>query len=251
MNIFIIILWVVISLILWKKYINYEDYKNEPYITLWTTYGLNNRLQALLSYLYKANKEGKKLKVVWVISPICPDIFENIFKPIPNVEFVYTDEIKEYDYKSWKIDNIDYISKKYYKLLEPIDSIQLEINQTKLLLTNKSENYIACHLRRTDGWNHKQYIKNRHEDEEYMEFIDQYPIELNIYIATDCRKTQQKFIDKYGDRLIYKKIEDNNDIRQTSLQDAVKDMYICAGATYFMRSPGTFSDTIIHLRDLQ
>ena len=94
------------------------------------------------------------------------------------------------------------------------------------------------------------YDLDGYDDEEYMEFIDQYPTELNIYIATDCRKTQQKFIDKYGDRLIYKKIEDNENIRQTSLQDAVKDMYVCAGATYFMRSPGTFSNTIMHLQNL-
>jgi hypothetical protein len=247
MKIYIIILFVIFFIILWKNYLYYENYVNEPYITLYTTYGLNNRLQTLLSYLYKANKENKVLKVIWVISPFCPDIFENMFKPIPNVEFVYTDKIKEYDYKSWKVDNNNYVSEKYYKLLQPIDSIQNEIDQTKLLLAN---NYIACHLRRTDGWNHKSYIKDRHTDEEYMEFIDQYPNEFKIYIATDCRVTQQKFIERYGERMVYKKIGDNKDKRQTSLQAAVTDMYICASATYFMRSPGTFSNTILELRKL-
>lgn len=247
MKILIIFICILISIILWKEYIKREIYKNEPYIIVRTKYGLNNRLQVLLSYLYKANQENKKLKVVWVKDSACPEIFENIFKPIANVEFVYTDEIKEYDYNTCYSYNNNYVNDGYYTYLQPINSIQDEINQLKLQLKN---NYIACHLRRTDGWNHKSYIKDRHEDEEYMEFIDQYPNELNIYIATDCRKTQQKFIEKYVDRLIYKKIEDNNDRRQTSLQDAVKDMYVCAGATYFMRSPGTFSNTIMHLRDL-
>jgi hypothetical protein len=246
MKIIIIFICVLISIILWKKYINYENYKNEPYITVNAKWGLNNKLRVVLSYLYKANQEGKKLKIIWIKSKDCPDNFNNLFKPIENVEFVYTDEIKEYDYNTGFIHN-NYIEKDYYKLLQPIDSIQYEINNTILLLKN---NYIACHLRRTDGWNHKTYIKDRHEDEEYIEFIDQYPSELNIYIATDCRKTQQKFIEKYGNRLVYKKIEDNEDKRQTSVQDAVKDMYVCAYATYFMRSPGSFSDTIINLRDL-
>ena len=48
--------------------------------------------------------------------------------------------------------------------------------------------------------------------------------------------------------MIYKKIEDNDNLRQTSIQDAVKDIYVCAGATYFIRSVGSFSDTIMNLR---
>jgi len=50
--------------------------------------------------------------------------------------------------------------------------------------------------------------------------------------------------------MIYKKIEDNDNLRQTSIQDAVKDLYVCAGATYFKRSVGTFSSTILNLRRL-
>lgn len=247
MKIYIIILFVIISIILWKNYLYYEDYKNEPYITVFAEFGLNNKLQVILSYLYKANQENKKLRVIWITDNTCPDIFENLFNPIPNVEFIYINDNREYDYKQSHSENNSYSTEGYYKLLQPIDSIQNEIDQKKILLGNK---YIACHLRRTDGWNHKFYVKDRKIDEEYMEFIDQYPNELKIYIATDCRNTQQKFIDIYGDRLIYKKIIDNNNLRQTSLQDAVVDMYVCAGATYFMRSPGTFSKTIEELRKL-
>ena len=244
-------MFVLISIILWKEYVKYEDYKNEPYITVRTGHnsGLNNRIQAIFSYLYKANKEGKKLRIIWVNSKHCPEDYKNLFEPIPNVEIIYSKLIDEdiYDYDTaWK-QNREYLKTDCYKLLKPIKSIQIEID---IMIEKLQKPYIACHLRRTDGWNHNPYKKDRHTDEEYMEFIDQYPTELNIYISTDCRITQQKFIEKYADRLIYKKIDDNNDIRQTSLQDAVKDMYICADATYFMRSPGTFSDTIMHLRYL-
>ena len=251
MKIYIIILYVVISLILCKKYIKYEDYKNEPYITVIARFGLNNKLHVLLSYLYKANKENKKLKIIWHIYDHCPERFDNLFEPIDNVEIIYVEnDIKhiENDYNTWSEENWNYIKENYYSLLKPLPEIQEDINNTKEKLGN---NYIACHLRRTDGWNHRVYIKDRHTDEEYMEFIDQYPRELNIYIATDNQDTQQKFIDLYGDRIIYKKIDRSNNLRQTSLQDAVKDMYICAGAKYFMGSPwSSFTDSIYEIRKL-
>jgi hypothetical protein len=238
----IILTYIIISVFIWLKYIEYENYVNEPYITVHAEWGLNNRIMIILSYLYKANQEGKKLRVFWKNSDDCPGDFKDIFKSIPNVDIIYN--IDKYDFNG-DVVKIPNNLLQDYRLLQPIDSLQEEIDNTKKLLNYE---YIACHLRRTDGWN--WYINDRHTDEEYMDFIDQYPQELKIYIATDCRDTQQKFIDKYGDRLIYKKIEDNDNFRQTSLQDAVKDMYVCAGAKYFMRSPGSFSNTIIHLRNL-
>ena len=246
--IIIILIYIIISVIVWLKYIEYENYINEPYITVYGNSGLNNKIQVLLSYLYKANKEGKKLKFFWIKCIECYENFDNLFYPIENVTIISEIENNEYDYKTHAIENTNYINENYYSLLKPINSIQSDIDNTKKLL---EKDYIACHLRRTDGWNH--YRKDNYDDDEYMDFIDQYPKDLKIYIATDCRNTQQKFIDKYGDRLIYKKIEDNklqNTYRQTSIQDAVKDMYVCAGAKYFMKSGGTFSDTIMHLRNL-
>ena len=89
------------------------------------------------------------------------------------------------------------------------------------------------------------------QDDEYIKFIDQYPKDLRIYIATDNVDTQDKFIDIYGKRMIYKKIFKSEKLRQTSVQDAVKDMYVCAGAKYFMGSPwSSFTDTITEIRKL-
>ena len=62
MKIAIILIYVVIFIILWVLVNKYEDYIDEPYITVYTNGGLNNKLRVLLSYLYKANQEGKKLK---------------------------------------------------------------------------------------------------------------------------------------------------------------------------------------------
>lgn len=249
MKIAIILIYVVIFIILWVLVNKYEDYIDEPYITVYTNGGLNNKLRVLLSYLYKANQEGKKLKIIWNQTDECPDRFDNLFEPISNVTIVYikNDKYKKYDIKTFNQKSKKYIKDNYYSLLKPLPSIQNEINDTKEKL---GKEYIACHIRRTDALTNHVYKDQIIKDDEYINFINQYPKDLKIYIATDCRDTQKKFIDIYGDRMIYKKIEDNDNLRQTSLQDAVKDMYVCVGAKYFMKSVGSFSSTIMNLRQL-
>jgi hypothetical protein len=249
MKIKIILIYIVISIAVWILLNKYEDYKNEPYITVVALAGLCNKLQVLLSYLYQSNKEGKKLKIIWKIDKQCPEKFYKLFELLPNVDIIY-DEYDIYndkysDFSTWWDVGNNYIKDNYYSLLKPIPSIQNEIDLTKKELGNE---YIACHIRRTDALTHQYFKDQIILDEEYMNFIDQYSKNLKIYIATDCRDTQKIFIDKYGDRMIYKKIEDNDNYRQTSLQDAVKDIYVCVDAKYFKRSIGSFSNTIMHLR---
>ena len=260
MKIKIILIYIVISITVWILINKYEDYRNEPYITVVAMNGLSNKLQVLLSYLARANKEGKKLRIIWHLSEACPEKFDNLFEPMPNLEVVYSDEIIPIDVtienpEETYMYNPDYINflnfrdghliGDSYLLLKPIPLVQNDIDITKIKL---GKEYIACHIRRTDALTHPMYKDNKISDSDYMNFIDQYSKDLKIYIATDCRDTQKKFIDIYGDRMVYKKIEDNNNLRQTSVQDAVKDMYVCAGATYFKSSVGTFSDTIMKLR---
>jgi hypothetical protein len=223
----------------------------KEYITVGALAGLNNRIQVILSYLYQARNEGKKLKVVWIIDEQCPGKFDDLFEPIDNVTILY-DEINDslYDYKNWDKSNMDYINKNYYALLKPKVNIQVNIDDMKQLLSFNSKDYISCHIRRTDALTHKWYKLHVKSDDEYISFINSCPINNKIYIATDCKLTQQKFVSIYGDRIIYKQIQDTIDLRQTSLEDAVKDIYICAGAKYFMRSYGSFSDTIEYIKNL-
>ena len=66
----------------------------------------------------------------------------------------------------------------------------------------------------------------------------------------DNRDTQNTFIKKYGDRFIVKLIEPNNNRRQTSVQDAVVDLFVCVDAKYFLGTFGSsFSDTIYQMRN--
>lgn len=217
------------------------DYKYDKYLTVGGyNNGLNNKLRVILSYLYKANKENKILRYVWINDTACPCNFEDLFEPIKNLQILslHLPYKCNYYFVCNDLKN-NYIIDNYWALLKPVLKIQIEINKNLDLL---GKHFIACHIRRTDGWNHGTYKHEQKYDEDYINFINKCPKNLNIYIATDCQFTQQKFIDLYSDRLIVKKIlHDNKSLRQTSVQDAVKDMYICAHSTYFMKSPGSFS----------
>jgi hypothetical protein len=243
MKILIIFIYIVISIILFKQYISYsnEYYIDEPYITVYADMGLSNKLEVMLSYLSKAIKEEKKLRIIWIKNEHCPDDFKNLFEPIPNVEVIYVQQPS--DYATFYRLNSDFESEKLVRFLKPQQHIQNSIDTMIRKLQENNLDYISCHIRRTDGINPTP-------DKEFINFINKFPTNLKIYIATDCRITQQQYISLYGDRMVYKKIEENNNFRQTSLQDAVVDMYVAAGAKYFKRSYGTYSNMIINLRRL-
>ena len=228
-------------------------FKSHPYITINAAGGLNNKLRVMLSYLHEHNEgkyPNKKLRIIWIKGDDCPDIFTNLFEPLNKVELIYnTDNIyRGYIYATTtEAINNEYINKKYYNLLKPIKHIQNNIDTLKNQL---GDDYIACHIRRTDMiYLYAKYNIKCIPDDEYIKFINSYPSNLKIYIATDNNITQTKFIELYKARLIYKKIIKHNKLRQTSLDDAVKDMYVCTGAKYFMGSlHSSFTDTIMHLR---
>ena len=89
MRIIIYILFLILfCIIVYKNQKYYEKYVNENYITVKANCGLCNKLGVLLSFLYKANQEGKKLRVIWTVYANCPDKFTNLFKNIENVEII-------------------------------------------------------------------------------------------------------------------------------------------------------------------
>ena len=232
--------------------IMYKKPINNPYVTIHAVGGLNNKLRVLLSYLHEYNQgkyPNKKLRIIWTKGNDCPDIFLNLFEPLENIHFVYDKNSIYLPYiekTTTEAVNNNYIQKKYYKMLQPVQNIQNIIDIVQNQLGNE---YIACHIRRTDMIElYTKYKIKYCEDDEYIDFINSHSKNLKIYIATDNKVTQNKFIKLYPNRIIYKKIEQIKNLRQTSLQDAVKDMYVCAGAKYFMGSISSFTDTIMHLR---
>lgn len=224
----------------------YIYYKNK-YIVVCGVSGVGNKVRVLLSYLYKARKENKKLIFYWPYEKdVCPEYYNNLFQNIPDVEIRNNNYLYNIDcnYVGLHEENKDYINAKYYSLLKPIPKLQDKINEYKQNLKNY---YISCHIRRTDSIGHSAFKHNT--DEDYMNYIDQHDSKLKIYIATDNRDTQDIFIKKYGDRLFIKPIIPSTNVRQTSVQDAIIDIYTCAGANYFMGTEGSsFSDMINYIR---
>lgn len=239
MKVILISILVILSIILFKTYNEYENYVNEPYITIYASMGLSNKLEVIFSYLSKAKKEGKKLRIIWLKEDHCPDDFNNLFEPIPDVEVIYSDE--KHDYSTFLRLNSDFETEKLVKYLKPKQYIQKDIDTMMAKLQEDNKDYISCHIRRTDGLEPSP-------DSDFINFINKHPKNLKIYIATDCRDTQEKYIKMYKDRIVYKRIPKNNNFRQTPLTDAVVDMFVAAGAKYFKRSYGTYSNMIINIR---
>ena len=75
---------------------------------------------------------------------------------------------------------------------------------------------------------------------------------MNIYIATDDEKTYYKFKEKYSNRIKFNFPEKNNkrSLRQTSLEDAIIDMYVCSFSKYYMGTKrSSFSRVIKLIKD--
>ena len=84
---------------------------------------------------------------------------------------------------------------------------------------------------------------------EFYKFIELFPNKY-IYVATDNIETYEIIQNKYPKQVILKYHNNNpNLLRQTSLEDAIIDLYMCIGSSDFMGTPwSSFSDLIIQLR---
>ena len=218
--------------------------------------GLCNRLMILLYFINKYQDEG--LKVVWTPNYACNGNFLDYFEPINNISFVETKN---------ELQNVFNATLKYMINSQQDDlgksCIFMQLNQLKLIpeiqskldyyLNSLTKPFIAIHIRRTDYGRILQKLKDAPTEDDFHEFISQYP-NHDIYIATDCKKMQLKFINKYVDRILfYKKIEaceGTTYLRQTNLEHSIMDIYICCHAEYFMGTKdSTFSRFIKQLKN--
>jgi hypothetical protein len=107
--------------------------------------------------------------------------------------------------------------------------------------------YDAVHIRRTDlpAERDNNYIP----DSEFEQFIID-SSDAPVYLATDNAATQKYFINKFGDKIRKSiTITDRGSLRQTPLDVAVIDLFMCVGATYFKGTVGSsFTDMIMELR---
>lgn len=196
--------------------------------------GLCNRLRVILSAL--AESDGN----IWVIwdksEEICAAHFLDVFEPIPKVTFIN----KGKGLRTCHALNAKW-QHKSAALLRPLPEIKEKIKNVQQSL---GTDYIALHVRRTD-------FSDRLDSqsyEMYYSLIDKSPQTINIYLATDNNDTLNTFEQKYPGRIYNSSLFNHKLKRQTSLRDAVIDMFICADATIFQGTKGSsFSEMIISL----
>lgn len=232
--------------------------------------GICNRLRSfILQQLYNKHEASKsyclplRLIVVWKQTSACQQPFSQLFLQKKNGESIFPNVTfceDEFDYdeihidleindtvdKSQKIEEM----KDLFSKITPTDRIQKRIHA---VVQGIHEPFIAIHVRRTD---HISLAKEKNKfttDTTFFDFIDQHSKECPIFLATDNENTQAIFKKRYNDRLHWNtKIAQRKDLRQTSEENAVVDLFVCAHARYFLGSGySSFTDTIQLLRKIR
>ena len=256
MNLFLIIIIVLIILIIfvyitcpnlhfknniipfYKRKDNlFPDIKNDKKeITIFCTSGLSNRIRTILGFYYICKLKNKLLNVIWIKDNVCNGDFLEYFKIIDGINIF-----------NKKIDNIDYIGqstieiilnnyniqvtkdiyKELYRYINPVDSIQNKIQ--KFINENNIKNLIGIHVRRTDYTGNfiGKLLNGSNADEEFFDYIERYSKKMPFYSATDNKESQDIYKNIYKKRaLFYEKIKDSDNIRKTTLENAIIDIFI-------------------------
>ena len=217
--------------------------------------GLCNRLRVVFSHYQYARSVNSKLTVIWVKNSACPGCFLDYFEPVENIEFVSKPPKKKIYYSGngchpkynpgccgqGKITCKMYL----YGKLELLPDLKKTIAEKKSLLEDR---YVAVHIRRTD---HVRLAKRKSTytaDKEFLNFIDKNKTR-NLYIATDNKKTYDQLFSKYGKLVKFKYHSTTGDLRETTLRDAIVDLYMCTYADQFMGTTySSFTETIHQMR---
>lgn len=224
---------------------------NKNVFILQVSAGLCNRLRAMFSYYQYCKSVNQKLVVIWIPDIQCPGNYKNYFKKINDIIVLDNNNAKHiincktcgyhpnYNIKNNPILNL-------YKDLDIIEPIRKKV---KHILSLYRYNLIAVHIRRTDHIGLAKKNNRFTDDNQFVSFINHYN-NYNLYIATDCKDTQKKFYKLYKNRIKYIKfIDNNNNHRKTSIEDALIDIYVCKNAHIFKGSDySSFSSFIEQLR---
>jgi hypothetical protein len=206
--------------------------------------GLSNMLRVVFSWYQKAKTENKSLNVLWIPNSVCPGNFLDLFEPINGINFIHNLMTNGIDYKGCFALSI-FNSPKMYIYLKLLPELKSSVDDNLSTL----ENFIAIHVRRTDHIKDAKSTGLYTSDEMFFSFLDKHS-NMNIYLATDNRDTQDIFVSKYSTRIkCLKWINPTNNFRQTTLKDAVIDIFTCIKAKEFMGSGwSSFTDLINDLR---
>lgn len=205
-------------------------------------YGLCNYLRVVFSYLLYCKKHNKKLVVIWTVTDECPGFFLDYFEPLEGVTFLKTNPGLTVDFSGdrWHPEYNPY-EMFIYSDLKLLPAIKEKVDS----ISSRLDKFIAVHIRRTDHTWLAKAENNYTDDNKFIDFVNQYP-DYNLYLATDNRDTQDQFYSLYGNRIkVIKFIQPSISLRQTNIEEAILDMFICIQASHFKGSGwSSFSGTI-------
>jgi hypothetical protein len=206
--------------------------------------GLCNKLRTTFSYYKIAQEKNELLTVIWFETLACPGFFLDYFEPVEGIIFERNND------KQFKIDYEGCDGEKNYpptyEKLVPLPFIMNSIQNKLQVLEN---DYIAVHVRRTDHSVLAHYKGQFTTDTMFFNFLDERK-EKNVYIATDNQESYDIFATKYKVKLSYHPVNAKN-LRQTSLENSIIDLFMCVYASEFMGSGwSSFSGIITKLRRL-
>lgn len=219
-----------------RKDNSFPNINNKKELTIFCTSGLSNRIRTLLGFYYICKIKNKLLNVIWISDNTCNGEFLDYFKNIEGVNF-FNKIIDNIDYtgqstieiilNNYKIKPTKDIYKELYKNIKPIEDIEKKI--LSYVKENKIENLLGIHVRRTDYTGNfiGKLLNGSNKDEEFFDFIKTYSKDLPFYIATDNKETQDIYKNKYRNKaLFFHKIKYSKNLRKTSLENAIIDIYI-------------------------
>lgn len=229
---------------------------NEKFVLL--RCGLANRLRTIAAFIYILQNTNISFTLHWDISDqACNGKFHDIFESlnIPKLKLVDS-QMQNVDYCFIGQGTIREILQAQAPLLIPpevkacckimtsfIKDIEntiyplfvpvLSIRQKVADFVPKKE-YSAIHIRRTDHINLAKRNDKLTVDAEFEDFIKE--CSHPVFLATDCTKTQKCFLKKFSDIIFVYNVIDGKGLRQTTLEHALIDILIAAGASKFKGS---------------
>jgi hypothetical protein len=165
---------------------------------------------------------------LWQKNAACPAEYEELFEPVSGVEVTRVLDSRANVVDSWHThpdwkDPGGFL----YQGLRPKPAVAAEVARWVGSLGGAG-NYLSIHHRGTDLTQRmqKQGMKNT-PPERQMEFLDQCPPDLPIWLATDDAATQDKFMARYGERMRFQEFGPASGKRQTGMSHALVDAYVC------------------------
>jgi hypothetical protein len=224
----------------------FPDLKNTKRVTIICTSGLSNRIRTILGFLQVCKRKNKKLTVIWLKDGACNGKFKDYFKPIPGVRI--TSKIKGKIHFTGQ-STIEEITEHYnlkqqkglYCNIQLIPRIENEINM--FVKEHNIKYTIGIHVRRTDltgTYTARCLNGGTSSDSQFYKFIKLNSKNKPFFIATDNKKTQDNYSKKYKKVLFYSYVKESNNLRQTTLEAAIIDIYILS---YCKKIKGTVNSS--------